>query len=484
MSFPNNVVFEDKVLSATNDLTFPLHFGLKQIYVRDCYERLYNHAMTEWSLDQAVFVSGTPGVGKSFFLNYVFLRLLGEGKKVLFIKMGTNEAKVYSDFDSDPPSMKVAEGLSPDVVDSVDFVLIDPPQEAGRSQEIALDHLRAKKFMVALSPDPENCKDLTKEADNDGWYYMGPASLEEANHMRVRLYSSVPQTIFDSRFQLAGGIPRFLFKTWRQGRGADKTLKKIQEKQTAAIADVIRGPRRIDAVSVPSQFQHLWYLYHLVPADDYTSYTIEICGLEPYAKLRQRLLDFNVRQLWDMFRQTDDQMGTLRGLRYEAYVHKRILAHGLDAVALKLGDSNLLSANVLENILNVQIPSTATRVVLENNGVTHQLVTAIQTARTKAAGGYLLPRLPNYPVIDSAYAPPTGAPAALQLSLQMNAGNSKPLSADKAASIMLNLGATFVVVTPYDYVVKKRLPGPAGLQQYLLVLNEDVTVGTEDPMEE
>ena len=217
-------MFENKVLSATNGLTFPLHFGLKQIYVRDCYEHLYDLAKTEWSLDQAVFVSGTPGVGKSFFLNYILLRLLGEEKKVLFIKMGTNEAKIYSNFDSDPPGMTLAEGLSPDVIDTVDFVLIDPPQEAGRSQELSLDHLRSKKFMITLSPDPENCKDLTKEAENDGWYYMGPTSLEEANPMHGRLYSSVPQRIFDDRFQLAGGIPRFLFKTWRPGRGADMTL--------------------------------------------------------------------------------------------------------------------------------------------------------------------------------------------------------------------------------------------------------------------
>ena len=171
-------------------------------------------------------------------------------------------------------------------------------------------------------------------------------------------------------------------------------------------------------------------------------------------------------------------------LRYEAYVHKRILSYGLDAMALKLGVSNLLPANVPENNLKVQIPSTATRVILENNGVTHQLVAAIQTARTKANGGYLLPRLPNYTVIDSAYVPPARAPQAQPLSLQMKAGNSKPLSAEKAASVMLNLGTTFVLVTPCDYVVKKQLPGPASLQQYLLVLNEDVTVGTEDPMED
>ena len=127
-------------------------------------------------------------------------------------------------------------------------------------------------------------------------------------------------------------------------------------------------------------------------------------------------------------------------------MHKRILSHGLDATALQLGASNLLSADVPENNLNVQIPSTATRVILENNGVTPQLVTAIQTAGTKANGGYLLPRLPNYPVIDSAYVPPVGAPPAQPLSLQMKVGDSKPLSADKAASVMVNLGATFVVV--------------------------------------
>lgn len=151
-----------------------------------------------------------------------------------------------------------------------------------------------------------------------------------------------------------------------------------------------------------------------------------------------------------LFRQTADQMRTLR----------LMCTSGSFRTALQLGASNLLSADVPENNLNVQIPSTATRVILENNGVAHQLVTAIQTAGTKANGGYLLPRLPNYPVIDSAYVPPVGAPPAQPLSLQMKVGDSKPLSADKAASVMVNLGTTFVVVAPYDYVVKKRLTGP------------------------
>ena len=54
--------------------------------------------------------------------------------------------------------MTLVEGISPDVIDTVDFVLIDPPQGAGRSQQLSLDHLRGKKFLIALSPDPETCQ--------------------------------------------------------------------------------------------------------------------------------------------------------------------------------------------------------------------------------------------------------------------------------------------------------------------------------------
>ena len=248
-------------------------------------------------------------------------------------------------------------------------------------------------------------------------------------------------------------------------------MKKHNEKLTAAIKLAVEQPTLIDAGIVASQFKHLWSLYHLVPESNgaYDSYTIEVCGDGPLATLKRRLLEFKVQELWDMYAQTHSNMGTLRGIRYEAYVHKRILAHGLEATACKLGVANVLSKNVPANLLQLNIPVSTNRHYLEDNDVASKLATAIHNASSK--GAYLVPRLPNFPVLDSIYVPPS-SDSSIKVGFQIKAGNSKPLSADKVPSIVSTFGSSMVVVVPHEYVLTKRLQGPAALQQFLLILNQ------------
>jgi ATPase subunit of ABC transporter with duplicated ATPase domains len=50
------------------------------LYVRPCYLPLFNKVQAAWSSDKRVGVFGTPGIGKTFFLIYTFLRLVKEEK--------------------------------------------------------------------------------------------------------------------------------------------------------------------------------------------------------------------------------------------------------------------------------------------------------------------------------------------------------------------------------------------------------------------
>lgn len=60
--------------------------GKEEISVRECYETALNHCHTAWNADfQIVFLKGTPGVGKSVFLDYALSSLITDGKKVLLI---------------------------------------------------------------------------------------------------------------------------------------------------------------------------------------------------------------------------------------------------------------------------------------------------------------------------------------------------------------------------------------------------------------
>jgi hypothetical protein len=46
------------------------------LYVRPCYVTLFNRVQAAWSSRKRVGVFGTPGIGKTFFLIYIFLRLV------------------------------------------------------------------------------------------------------------------------------------------------------------------------------------------------------------------------------------------------------------------------------------------------------------------------------------------------------------------------------------------------------------------------
>ena len=142
---------------------------------------------------------------------------------------------------------------------------------------------------------------------------------------------------------------------------------------------------------------------------------------------------------------------------------QKILVDGLDVTAKKL------SANaVSKTTCRIVIPADLAPVDLSENDVTK-----LATQRAQAVqlgGGYLLPSLPNYPVIDSAYIDENNK----SMMLQMEAGRSKKLSADKMPLVHQALGNVFVVVIPEENIVTKKLAGgPAVMNQYVAILNKE-----------
>jgi hypothetical protein len=146
-----------------------------------------------------------------------------------------------------------------------------------------------------------------------------------------------------------------------------------------------------------AQYKGLWSLYHLFPADDYKHYEIKICCNNALKRLRDSLLLLDVQRLWILYYNTAETMGTLRGIRFEAYAHKKILVEGISMTARKL-DQDAISRT---GAIQVVIPSGSQVMKLQDN------VVAKLTSQRKEAhqngGRYLLPVFPNYPVIDSAF---------------------------------------------------------------------------------
>jgi hypothetical protein len=228
--------------------------------------------------------------------------------------------------------------------------------------------------------------------------------------------------------------------------------------------DLVEKPRRIDAGSVAYEFKSLWSLYHLLPDSSYTSYTIELCSESGRKLLLGRLLEKEVRDLWYLFDKTEGKYGTLRGLRFEAYAHKKIMIDGINGTA-RLLNKNSISATTTKRVV---VRAGATLVDLSDNDLDSLSQHCAEAVDNRSPNGtYLLPSLCNFPVIDSAYVGPVDV-----IMFQMKAGRSKPLS-QMVDSICRALGNFFVVVVPADNIITKKLPGgPDSMKQYVLVLNE------------
>lgn len=435
------------------------------IYVRACYPVLYDLCEKAWETQQLVVIKGSPGVGKSLFINYALFHLLSKNQKVLVVSGPDDKALLYSDAISKPETCPLQQARQENWAAKADYVLFDPHEDPRATQAFSGKFFCRKKALVAISPDPENLTKILKDIKAKQTFYMGPADFEEAEVMRSCCYADiVTQAQLRERFAVAGGIPRVIFQAASKLVGQDSVIDNISERQTFALNDLADNARRIDSGSVASEYKSLWSLYHLVPTDEtHSRYTIEICCDNALSLLRRRLLEKSVQELWQLFDTTDERQGTLRGIRFEAYAHKKILVDGLSIAARKLNAKNISPTTTI----NVVIPKGSRMFSLANNDVS-QLVNQKATV-ARAGGGYMLPILPNYPVIDSVYVTATSSATMLQ----MKAGKSKPLSSNFVHIVHAALGNVFVVVTPEKNIVTRKLAGgPTRMDQYVVILNE------------
>ena len=445
-----------------------------RLFVRPCYPALFHECQTLFQAHiQGAFLMGTPGIGKSCFLDYALHCFLqGEGERsVLYLSGPRNKAFIFRS-DGSVEEHELAAALRANMADKVDVVLYDPHETADRTNDVHLSNFRGKPFIVALSPDEKNCKKLRKDTTARARLYMGTFSLQEAEDLRSSCYPHVPQEVLRTRYAAIGGIARHLIPRLLPSN-VDMATREVEEKQSKALNIIAENPLLIDAGELASQFKSLWSLYHLQPCItaaggiDYYDYTIEPCCDDARIRIRDMLMKKDVQDLWNMFEGTNERHGTLRGIRYEAYAHKKILAAGLHGNA-----SSLTEDGIGKSSIQVSIPASLPRVYLPSNDLGAPFKNAVHGARQLPTGGYLLPESPNFPVIDSLF-----ASADATFSLQMKAGRSKPLSGKPANSIYATAGGCLVFVVPDESIIRRKLAyseaaGPSQWRHYRIVLKE------------
>jgi hypothetical protein len=463
---------DDNIVSLTADSNHKwIQTRSKRLFVPSCYDDIWRLCETNLAVVDGVEVCGTPGVGKSCFLDFALHKLLADEKSVMYVHGKSSKVYFYKS-DGNVEEYTVADAINSNLAETVDFVLLDPP-EGGDPNFWGNANLHSKKFILAVSPDRNNCRGLRKDASTVV-LYMGPVqSIEVAQEMRAACYPAVAEHIVAARFQEFGGISRFLFKPYDPNI-ADLN-KRERDDQRQALNDVVAHPRGIDSGEPASGFKSLWTLYQIHPlieensgTIDYGDYTIHPCCEDARARIRDKLMEKSVSDLWMVFFETDDRLGALKGIRFEAYAHKKILVEGLTCSATRLTQNGLSTAPAVP----VAVPGFSTKVELVNNDVGQGLATAVVRARagTSTTGYYLLPHFSNFPVVDSIFIPSGGGEA---IQLQMKAGKSKPLSADKADAIITATSNTrLFFIVPNVVTMTKKLAG-SNMVQYRVVLNEE-----------
>jgi hypothetical protein len=461
-----------------------LQTGSNRLFVRPCYHTLFQDCQVAFEGNiQGIFLVGTPGIGKSAFLDFALCRFLQPGgndegdaerereRSVLYLSGPTDQAFVFHSTGV-VEEHSIMAALRANIAKNVHVVLYDPHENADRTNDIHLKHFQRKRFIVAMSPDEKNCKKLRKDTRCRATRYMGTFSLSEAEALISSCYPDVSMDLLHNRYLEIGGIVRHLIRPLSPF-GLDEAIVEFRETQTEALDDVVENPRRIDGGEVASGYKHLWSLYHLQPASPADGmpisygYTIELCCNDVRFRIRDLLMKSTVQDLWSVYAGTRERHGTLRGIRYEAYAHKKILVEGINGTAI-----SLTSTGEGVSTKKVSIPPRLNAIGLPSNDLGAPFKNAVRQARKCRAGGYLLPESSNFPVIDSLF-----TSVKVTYSLQMKAGRSKLLSGMPAASIHATAGGCLVFLVPDGSILGKKLAyvegdGPSQWRQYRLVLKE------------
>ena len=182
------------------------------MYVRHCYEQLFQIIDTDWDKTNSHFLLlGTPGIGKSYFLYYVAWKLLtklrtsmkpfkvivqsgSEGGCHFLCSAGTifkNSINVKEVDDST---------VHKHLADANNYYLIDS----------SLPHFtpNAKTLLVSY-PDPK-LYDYYDRHSVVKKLYMPTWSLGELEIARRNIYTLCDETAFYANFEKLGGVPRFI----------------------------------------------------------------------------------------------------------------------------------------------------------------------------------------------------------------------------------------------------------------------------------
>jgi hypothetical protein len=167
--------------------------------LRECFDR--KSVISKW------VVTGTPGVGKSFFSAYYLWVAAREKKTVVWQPFETDQ-------DARSTYLMTSDGVQSVAFRSPELVNALQNSETVYIVDGQAPLLRRAWTLLVTSPNYKIYKDLRKQAHST-LLYMPPWSYEELQHCKAVLYADeekLPTALMDQLFDWYGGVPRYVLE--------------------------------------------------------------------------------------------------------------------------------------------------------------------------------------------------------------------------------------------------------------------------------
>ena len=280
-----------------------------QLYIRSAYKKIYELGVTRQDATRRkyVTVTGTPGIGKSAFLYYVFWRMVKEKKRVFFVT-----SSIYFDGESMHDLIEIPPIRTPFWTPSL-WCLIDSADPISRLGQINVDNC---SILLATSPREDYLRGFKKLVPTPHLFYMPLWSRDELQSI-ARLYTNAG---WEKRFIALGGIPRYVLED--VSREPEELLRAAC---TECSLDDAVNVVSVDAM-VTNKTKVVQSLVHVQSEDPFTRAEVRYASptaVNIIVQTYSRKCSQQVKTLLASSEETS-LAGTLRGHMFEHYAIKQL----------------------------------------------------------------------------------------------------------------------------------------------------------------
>ncbi|CAJ1377433.1 unnamed protein product [Effrenium voratum] len=358
---------------------FPLNASLDPkeakpwLFVRKQQREVWQAA---FNASQDVVVTGSPGIGKSFSMSFLFRDLMKAKKTFVFEARRWNMVYLFkprTDGTYEVGSMQLKD-WEPAACDELrvpaNYYVIDP----GEAEKGGVCFVAAKT-VICPSPDPQHLGEFKKLPKCK--LYMAASSLQEAQCIVKYLRPNFDQNQVEELYRRFGGILRHLI--------GDPKEVEMARNATLSNQNLVRQVWTSGIIDQGRDLKPAHWLFQIVPENGCTSSRVEFVSEEA--------LDLTIHEyeaeLADLLTSFDPLAKPVLGVLYERFAHQVLCRGTLLLTRL---------ANVTVPMFEMQLPQLDEEVV---DGSIADLFTAATTGQLR----YMRPRDVGLPVIDSCLAP-------------------------------------------------------------------------------